>query len=206
MKTKIIYRVLLVVVMSVAVADCSSVDVTSQVNPQFEGKPFKTLLVEAHMHNLVARKVFEHWFCYQMVDLTTATCIESRHLFFPGKRHTPEEIAQTIQKMHVDAVLRIGRPGSTEFTTHQSRDIYGNVIKGQTVSRTSNIFKLSTDAISGYEIVLLSPVSKDVIWYGSTVAEGEDDEEYDFGDYAEDSADAAINQMIQDGILHTTSN
>lgn len=195
----------------------TSVDMASQANPEYAGRTYHKVMVEADIADLRWRKKVEYEFCDRITDKTTSGCVQSATVFFPGQTYTKEEMRKRIMEQQIDAILVIsGHSGvnstyvpPTIYTTANTNvngtvTGYGNTAYGNAQANT----QYTTQALGGgyinkpwaqYQTSLWETQDEKVVWYASGNASGNAFSNFD--DLIQDAAEDTIGHMMDDGVM-----
>jgi hypothetical protein len=183
----------------------ASTDVTSQTNPEFAGRTYRKMMVEADITDLKWRRAIESGFCDRIQDKTTTECVQSAAVFFPGQPYTSDEIKTQIQQQAIEVILVVQASNGTSSTylpptyyTTGSASVYGNTVTGQSTTQTFGggyINKPWAD----YQTSLWSTQDGKVVWYATEHSRGNAFAKW--GDLVESAAEETVSHMMDDGVI-----
>lgn len=166
---RVTIKMVQIIVLSLALVGCMSVDMFSQRNPQWHGKPLKRVMVIGNFTDLVYRSYAEDQMCDYIEDYSDSQCLQSLNYIFAGQSE-PAQISEVLTKEKVDGVIYMSTQaqGTTTInkpivlTTFNWTPGFGTLIGygGETTTDWAN-----------YSVKLYIP-SGAMIWYANTDASG----------------------------------
>jgi len=203
----------------IGLAACVSTDMASQANPEYAGRTYRKVMVEADIADLRWRKMVEYEFCDRITDKTDSQCVQSAAVFFPGQSFSADEVNKRLADQQIDAILVIvGNSGVK--TSYEPPTIYANTttnlngtVSPGYVNNTVNLNgtanqQTTIQALGGgeidkpwaqYQTSLWETQDKKVVWYASGEVDG--DAFSDFHQLVQDAAEDTIAHMMDDGVM-----
>jgi len=176
---KLKYGLIVIALIQISLMKCASTKIVSQVNPEFIGHSFTTVLVYANFNLLNHRKLAEKELCAELTKKIGCKCFKSLDVFFPGQTFSSKQISERLIKLKIEGIViiqplksgvsSIHVPGSTYTTT--TADIFGNTITGSSSTYTTPGYKINKPW-SNYEAMLWSVKDSKVAWYATESSKG----------------------------------
>lgn len=187
----------------------ASTDLTSQTNPEFAGRTYNKVMVEANISDLRYRRKTESEFCKRIKDKTTTDCVQSMDVFFPGQAYSNDEMKARIVQQKIDSILVIQASSGTSSTyvpptvyTTGSASVSGNTVTGQTTTQAVGGGYI-TKPWANYQTSLWATQDEKVVWYATGRSRGNAFAKWD--DLIESAAEETISHMMEDGVMQEPS-
>jgi hypothetical protein len=178
-------------------AGCVDADIVAVSRHQLK-EPLHVVLVDGTFKNLVGRKYAEDQLCEYINDYSPVVCLQSLNYFFPGEQYNPAQTVQTLNKLHVDAIIYftptesgsavVYVPGFVSVTAYSGRTAVTGVGGGPVSKPWGN-----------FNFQIVTRDKNEVIWYADVNAGGGGGTNY--LDLIEHSAKQAAKKMMKDAML-----
>lgn len=165
---------------SLLLTACMSVDMYSQSNPQWSGKPLKKVMVTGNFENLVYRNYAETQMCEYIGDYSDTECLRSLKYLFAGQDESAQ-ISAVLNREKIDGVIYI------------STQAHGTTLVNMPTVLSTTLWSPSFATTIGFG----GPVAVDwanysvklyatngmVIWYANADASGNPDDTIEHSSY-----------------------
>jgi hypothetical protein len=176
---------------------CASTKMTSQVNPEVLGRPFRKVLAMGNFQSLEYRRLAEQTLCSGLVGRIGCQCVKSSDVFFPGQQYSAEQIASRLTELRIDAVLILqptGTKGSSIYAPQSSYAIGNAIILGNTVMGGTIIFDTPW---ATFEAILVATSDHKVAWY----ATAESAASKGWASLIKSASRTTVKRLVSDGVF-----
>jgi hypothetical protein len=184
---------------------CVSTDLKAFRDPDFAGKKYQRILVQAGFSDLNMREAAETAFV-ERINKHAAVGIPSLSVFMPTRNYTADELGKIFTDQRIDAMMFVIL---TDAYTSQSYIPGGSTTTGQATQSGNTInYSAQTQNYGGhyvskprakYEIQLFDIPSGKKAWIATSHSRG--NAFADFGNMITSLADSVVDQLQHDGLL-----
>ena len=108
----------IVLITSLLLTGCFSVDMYSQRNPQWHGQPLKKVMVIGDFKNLIYRHYTEGQMCDYITEYSDTICLESLDYLFAGQGQDAQ-VSAVLNREKVDGVIYVSTQAHGTTMTDQ---------------------------------------------------------------------------------------
>ncbi|MBL7685284.1 MAG: hypothetical protein JNK65_04525 [Deltaproteobacteria bacterium] len=178
--------------------------ISSSTNPTYQGKQYKSLLVEARDHDGNQILGLE-WTFRRKMDTPSLLVFSSSDLFDRQKNYTHEEKVKMLKERKIEAVLLINLDRAYTKSTYHPPTVSTSQVK----NKKTGLVEVKTTTTDGYTsstsyqkhtLILLDGQDLKPVWTSSASTSG-DDSSSDMQDFYNALANAAIKSLRKDGLV-----